>query len=338
MAAEILPGIGSAIVVSAAVSFLLTAGFVKLARSKGVYARPGVRQSHSGMTPTGAGLGIVLALCLMTWVISLTAWLDPSWSRWIMPGALLLSVIGWQDDRRPVSPMLRFVVQLAVSFGLLALLRATGLEWSWLSLLVGGIMLAWTMNMYNFMDGSDGMAGFEGVFGGTVISVYALISGQEGLAMAAAILAACCVGFLPWNFPRPRIFMGDAGSVPLGFALGGLLVLALRDSVMTLPVALLVLSVFLVDSSLTLLGRVIRGERWYTPHKLHVYQRLIAHGWPHSRVLLLYQAINIVVVVPALALAHTYPEHAWPIAVFVALMMSAGWYAASLKLRLEMRT
>ena len=130
--------------------------------------------------------------------------------------------------------------------------------------------------------------------------------------------------------------MGDSGSVPLGFALGSLLGLGVLQDLLALPVACMVLSVFLVDSTLTLFKRVINRERWYTAHRKHVYQRLIAQGWPHSRVLFVYQAINIIVVVPAIALAMMYPEHAWPIAGFLALLLTAGWYAASL--RLEVRT
>ena len=128
--------------------------------------------------------------------------------------------------------------------------------------------------------------------------------------------------------------MGDAGSVPLGFLLGGLSLLAIESSVLTLPVAILLLSVFLVDSSLTLARRVIKGERWYTPHKQHVYQRLIAQGWSHSRVLLVYQAVNLVVVVPAIVLAKEDPVHAWLVTVVEILVMSVAWHVASSRLEM----
>ena len=129
--------------------------------------------------------------------------------------------------------------------------------------------------------------------------------------------------------------MGDSGSVPLGFVLGSLLLLGVVRDALQPAVAAMVLAVFLTDSTLTLIQRVIRGERWYTAHRKHVYQRLITIGWPHSRVLLLYQAINITIVVPAIALATMYPQHAWPIAGLLALLLAAGWYVASL--RLEVR-
>ena len=130
--------------------------------------------------------------------------------------------------------------------------------------------------------------------------------------------------------------MGDAGSVPLGFALGGLIILGLMTSSLSLPVAILALSVFFVDNSLTLAKRVFRGERWYTPHSQHVYQRLIAQGWSHSRVLWVYQAVNLVVVVPAIVLVEEVPAQAWLVTIAVISVMSAGWFVASS--RLEMRS
>jgi UDP-N-acetylmuramyl pentapeptide phosphotransferase/UDP-N-acetylglucosamine-1-phosphate transferase len=325
------------VLVTAGLAYLLVGRVTQIARRRGMFALPGARQSHEGIMPTGGGLGMVLALAVVSWGLLAFQLVDYAWGAWVMPGVVALSIVGWLDDRQPVSALLRFVIQLAVSFGLLVLLRNAGMEISWPAMLAGGVVLVWVMNMYNFMDGSHGMAGFEGVFAASAIAVLALVSGHAALAVAAGVTAACCIGFLPWNFPRPKIFMGDAGSVPLGFALGCLLLLSMAQSVLTLPVAALVLSVFLVDSGLTLMRRVIRQERWYTPHKQHVYQRLIAHGWPHGRVLLLYQAINLVVVTPALVLASVYPEHAWPIAVVVVLLMSAGWGVVSRELEMRMR-
>jgi UDP-N-acetylmuramyl pentapeptide phosphotransferase/UDP-N-acetylglucosamine-1-phosphate transferase len=316
-------------------SLVLVGLLLLLSRQLGVYALPGARQSHEGVVPTGGGIGLIVAIALVTASLPGALSLPDAWAHWVIPGALLLSLIGWLDDRRPVSPLLRLLVQLAVSFGLLAFIEMKGMDWPWPVFIAGGVMLVWLMNLYNFMDGSHGMAGFQGVFISGGLAILAWSQGHLQLAVAGGITAMACAGFLPWNFPRPRIFMGDAGSVPLGFMLGALLVFGLVESVLSLPQALLLFSVFLVDASLTLFKRVIRGERWYTPHRKHVYQRLIAQGWPHSRVLLIYQAINLVVVVPALVLVNEVPAYAWLVTVLVAVAMSAGWYGASS--RLEMR-
>ncbi|NNL95599.1 MAG: hypothetical protein HKO64_08250, partial [Xanthomonadales bacterium] len=157
-------------------------------------------------------------------------------------------------------------------------------------------------------------------------------AGAVDLALAATLFAGSFAGFLPLNFPRARIFMGDSGSVPAGLCIAGLLLLGVSRGIISIPESFLVLILFLVDSGLTLLARVIRREQWYTAHKEHIYQRLIGHGWSHSRVLLLYQAINIVLVAPALMLARMYPDLAWTIAGVMFLLTSTGWYLASLRL------
>ena len=151
-------------------------------------------------------------------------------------------------------------------------------------------------------------------------------AGHRPGAMAAALLAACGLGFLPWNLGRARVFMGDTGSLALGFALGALLIFGVATGAFSLPVALMVMLVFLTDSSLTLLLRVLKGERWYTAHKQHLYQRLIAHGWTHGRVLLFYQAINLTLVVPGLVVADNYPALAWIVALASILVMGLGWF------------
>jgi len=295
---------------------------------------PGERQSHTEPMPTGGGLGIVIALVLVSILLG-RYWpgdFASGWVKLILPGITILGIVGWMDDRRHVSTLARLFVQLAVSFGLLALLGLGGNAGAWVTVVTGGLAIAWVMNFFNFMDGSHGMAGFQGSFCGLALTLVFLHADRPELALPAAVLAGGCLGFLPWNFPSPRVFMGDSGSVPLGFGIAGLMTLGWLQGALSLPVSVLLLSVFLVDSSLTLLKRVIRGERWYTAHKQHIYQRLIGHGWSHSRVLLLYQAINLLLVAPAAAVALMYPEYAWPAAGAVVLLLAAGWQTASLRI------
>jgi Fuc2NAc and GlcNAc transferase len=317
---------------AALISFLLVCLALILARRHSIVDRPGDRQSHTRPTPTGGGLGIIVALAIASLAFSHFHGMDYRWLMVIIPGALLLSVVGWLDDRQPLSNRIRLFVQLVVSIGLLAFTQIAIPPVNWWLAGVGGIAVMWVMNSYNFMDGSHGMAGFQGLFCGLTLVLLFMLGDAPDLALPALLLAGCCAGFLPVNFPRPSIFMGDAGSVPLGFLIAALMVLGMERGVLNLPLCLLVLAVFLVDSSLTLLNRVIRGEQWYTAHKQHMYQRLIAQGWPHSRVLLLYQAINLVVVAPAVMLALMYPENAWVVTGALFLLMTTGWYAASLRL------
>lgn len=296
---------------------------------------PGERQSHTKPTPTGGGLGLVATLVLTSLMLARNGLIAPPWTLVVLPGLSVLALVGWRDDFSPVSVRFRLFVQLTVSLALLALLRNSDQLENWPATLLGGVAIMWTMNFYNFMDGSHGMAGFQGLFTGLLLGFLFSIDGHLQLAIPAFLLAACCAGFLPFNFPVPRVFMGDAGSVPLGFALATLILLGLLQGALSLPEALLLLSVFLIDSSLTLFKRAIQGERWYTAHKQHVYQRLIAHGWSHSRVLLLYQAINAVVVAPVVILVRMYPEYAWHLTGMTIFLMIAGWYLASLRLGVQ---
>ncbi len=126
--------------------------------------------------------------------------------------------------------------------------------------------------------------------------------------------------------------MGDAGSVPLGFVIAALAVYGLGSGAFGPALPLLVMAVFVVDASLTLAARVIRGERWYTAHNQHVYQRLIVQGWSHSRVLIAYQAINVGLVLPATVLAVTYPQHAAEIAGLVIIALGGCWYLINRRL------
>jgi UDP-N-acetylmuramyl pentapeptide phosphotransferase/UDP-N-acetylglucosamine-1-phosphate transferase len=119
--------------------------------------------------------------------------------------------------------------------------------------------------------------------------------------------------------------MGDVGSLALGFGFAAVLVHGVSSGAFTLPVGLLVMLLFLTDATLTLLARVIRGERWYNAHRQHLYQRLIAHGWSHGRVAMLYQAINLALVLPGIGVAVHYPVLAWPVTLLLVLVFSAGW-------------
>jgi Fuc2NAc and GlcNAc transferase len=146
------------------------------------------------------------------------------------------------------------------------------------------------------------------------------------------IVAAVCAGFLPLNFPHARVFMGDVASVPLGFVFGALALYGLRTGVMDLAMAILIMAVFVVDATLTLLARAIRGERWYTAHNQHIYQRLIVQGWSHGRVLMVYQSINVLMILPAGVLAYTYPQYAIEITGLTLLVLVISWYIAFRKL------
>ena len=300
-----------------------------VARKAGIIALPGERQSHQHATPTGGGLGLIFSIVITTVCLELMISLPDYWWQNVLPGVVLLTIVGWRDDKLPVSQLLRLLVQLAVSIWLL------GFGWWDVSLTdmaflaVVIVAMVWLMNVYNFMDGSNGMAGFQGVFAGVTMAVIFQLGGEYTMALIAVVVAAACAGFLPLNFPNAKVFMGDVSSVPLGFLFASFAVYGVQTGSMSLSLSILIMSVFLVDATLTLLSRAFRGERWYTAHAQHVYQRLIAKGWSHHRVLVVYQLINVVWVLPAIVLAKIYPQYAIVMVGLVLLLLGSCWLIAN---------
>ena len=196
--------------------------------------------------------------------------------------------MSWLDDRFGLSPGTRLVVQaLCVAGGLAALPGGgavfQGLLPPWLDLIVSGIAWLWFVNLFNFMDGIDGIAGSEAVaIGGGVALLAVLEPGAVGLGagLLAATLAAASLGFLWWNWQPARLFMGDVGSVPLGYLLGWLL-LALAAAGFWAPALILPLY-FLADASWTLARRLARGAKIWQAHREHFYQRAVQAGRSHA--------------------------------------------------------
>jgi Fuc2NAc and GlcNAc transferase len=322
----LLPWIFLAMVAVAA--YFLTGMATWLARRQGMLDHPGARHSHSVATPRGGGLGIVLAFLLGAWFFPPGLPLPAAWWHCLAPGFASLALLGLLDDRFSLSVGLRLLVQLGASFYLLACLQQSDWtvdSWLWIA---ATLFLVWMTNLYNFMDGSNGMAAMQAVFAGLVIAVLLYQSGDTSVALLSASLAAACMGFLPWNVGKARVFMGDVGSISLGFLIAGLLMYGVATQAFPLAVAWMVMLVFLCDSTLTLLARVIKGERWYTPHKQHIYQRLIVKGWSHTQVMWLYQLINLLLVVPVIGVAVNYPEWAEVVAISTTFVMATAWFLA----------
>lgn len=249
--------------------------------------QPGERRSHKVPTPRGGGLGIALAWGL-AWLLA--PWLLPvpgTLAIAVLAGLLLVAGAGFIDDHRSLSAWWRLAAHLVAGALLAAALAFNGAEpWEVLFALVAVPTL---VNVWNFMDGIDGLAASQAIL---VSLALALLAGvATALALLPLVLAAACIGFLPMNFPRARIFLGDVGSGTLGYAVAvsaSLLAWADQAGAAILPVLLLPLSAFLVDATLTLARRIVRGEKWWTPHVQHSYQQLAFSFGDHRPVTLLY--------------------------------------------------
>ncbi len=260
---------------------------------------PNERSSHSEPTPRGGGLLIVLVTLAGLWLgvplLPINLPLLPLLA--FSFGALLIAMISWRDDIRPLSMGVRFgahvlgaclVIAFVGPIRVVELPLFDSLNLGWLSLPLTFLWLVGLTNAYNFMDGIDGLAGSQAVLAGLGWFVLGTLIGHPMVGLVGILLAGSSLGFLGHNWPPARIFMGDVGSAFLGFSLASLVVFgALFD--LRLPVAgILLVWPFVFDTGFTILRRLLRGENVLAAHRSHLYQRLILAGWNHRAVTLLY--------------------------------------------------
>lgn len=249
--------------------------------------QPNERSLHVTPTPRTGGVGVMAGLLVggaLVWVAGLGSL--PLGAA--LAGAGGLALVGLADDRIGLSARLRLFAQVLVAGLYLAVLGPGG---GALEVLLLGLGLVWMGNLYNFMDGSDGLAGGMALFGFSAFALAAALAGQEGLALLCSGVAAAAAGFLVFNFHPARIFMGDAGSVPLGFLAGALGLAGRESGAWPLWFPLLVFAPFILDATVTLLRRALRGERVWEAHRTHYYQRLVQMGLGHRRTALLAYAL-----------------------------------------------
>jgi UDP-N-acetylmuramyl pentapeptide phosphotransferase/UDP-N-acetylglucosamine-1-phosphate transferase len=240
---------------------------------------PNERSLHTQPTPRTGGLAMLAGAGMGMF----TAWQQ----GYAIAGTattiaiLTLALVALVDDRHNLGAGVRLLVQVTVVAVLLYFYRLPDMPVMLLP--VALLFLVWMINLYNFMDGMDGFAaGMAGIGFGT----YALLAWQTGhldLALGCAVIAAAAVGFLLLNFPPARLFMGDSGSTVLGLLAGIVILQAHVEGILPLWLGVLVFSPFIVDASITLTARVLRGERFWMPHKTHYYQRVVQLGWGHRR-------------------------------------------------------
>lgn len=308
----------SGVIAWLALHALLAVAGTWLARRYAVHRRlldePGERRSHMTATPRGGGISIVFCLLLaLAWLV-----VDEPSQRvqlaLVAAGLVMVAGIGWVDDHRPLSTWLRLGVHAVAAVLLAVAAWRAGAE-PLAVVLAFGLALVLT-NVWNFMDGIDGLATSQAALVGAALAWAGGPGPGRWLALA---LVAACLGFLPFNFPRARIFLGDVGSGAIGYTLAVVLALNMsHGSMATWAAWLLPLSVFLVDAALTLATRMVRRERWWTPHLQHVYQRLARRWDSHRRVTMAYAGLTF------LAIAFMWLVRSQP----QAIIMSAvcGWY------------
>jgi Fuc2NAc and GlcNAc transferase len=262
---------------------------------------PTDRSSHDRPVPRGAGLALATALLSGVVVAGLAGWVPASLAMALAGGGSAVAAVGWVDDRRGLSPRLRATVQfLAAVWALMWIggmpavhLGTVSFRLEWVGWIVGILGIMWGTNLYNFMDGIDGLAGGEAVTVGLSAALLLAQVGHADLAGISTLTSAAGLGFLLWNWPPAKIFLGDVGSGLLGFVFATLAIASENAGALPLAAWLVLVGTFFVDATVTVARRIARGERWFEAHRSHAYQRAVQSGLSHGTVTGVLLSLNV---------------------------------------------
>jgi UDP-N-acetylmuramyl pentapeptide phosphotransferase/UDP-N-acetylglucosamine-1-phosphate transferase len=306
----------------AVVSLVATGGVLWWLRHRQILDEPNHRSSHTSPTPRGGGLALVPVLGF-TWIVLAALGLAPLTTLPIVAAAVALAMLCWRDDRGGLPVLQRFGAQLvAIIFGLFFLRGAghifQGLLPPLLDYAVTALLWLWFVNLYNFMDGIDGITGGQtaAIGFGAALVAFASADPNSGALPLGLALGASALGFLAWNWAPAKLFLGDVGSVPLGY-LAGWLLLSMAGDGRWAPALILPLY-YLADATITLLRRAGRFERIWRAHREHFYQRAVQAGLGHGGVVLRVMGANLLLIGLAV-LALDWP---WPATILAVVVVS----------------
>jgi UDP-N-acetylmuramyl pentapeptide phosphotransferase/UDP-N-acetylglucosamine-1-phosphate transferase len=252
---------------------------------------PNHRSLHAIPVPRSGGVGIVVGVAVAAISVSPPAA--------IVFAATGLAAISWWDDNHSLGVKVRFAAQFFAAT--VVVMMGPVPEWGWVGMFGMILAIVWMTNLYNFMDGANGLAGGMAVVGFGAYAFAAQSVGGIDLALFCAALSAAAAGFLVFNFDPARVFMGDVGSIPLGFLAATLGLHGIANGSWPAWFPLLVFSPFIADATVTLVKRAVRGAKVWEAHREHCYQRLVACGWSHR--LLAIRAYSLMLLLAAVACA-----------------------------------
>ncbi|MDV2470200.1 glycosyltransferase family 4 protein [Acinetobacter chinensis] len=305
---------------------LLFTGYMRAyALKKNIIDNPNERSSHSAPTPRGGGVAVVCSYLLGLAFLTYTGQLDISVGLTLMVAGFVIALLGFLDDHGHINSMLRLAIHFLVAIGTVLSLGGfgeisvfSGVQLGFTANIIAVLFLVWLLNLYNFMDGINGIASMEAITVTISMATLYLIIKSQLNSDILWLLAACVSGFLLWNFPKAKIFMGDACSGFLGLTLGILALLALKQGTALFCAWLICLGVFIVDATFTLIRRVLSGHKMYDAHRSHTYQILSRKWKSHIPVTVSVVVVNIFWLLPIAYLTVSnyfiYPE----LGVFVA--------------------
>ncbi|MEO5902891.1 MAG: glycosyltransferase family 4 protein [Gemmatimonadaceae bacterium] len=294
--------------IAAAILSWLLASRVRLYALDRLLDIPNERSSHSAPTPRGGGLAIAFTALGGIVIASMLQWIDTNLAVALVGGGALIATVGWVDDHRSLPALTRFAVQFFCAGwamfwlgGLPALsIGSASLRLGPVGMVLGVIGIVWAINLYNFVDGIDGLAAGEAISTGVIGGLILLAMGQTGLATVSLLIAAANAGFLPLNWAPARLFMGDVGSGMLGYLFAVLAIASENSRAVPLLLWVLLLGAFVFDATVTLCRRIAHGERWYHAHHSHAYQRMVQAGRSHAQVSTTILLINLILAILAI--------------------------------------
>lgn len=276
------------------------------------------RTLHDRDVPKGGGIVFSLVFILFSGFIWYLRIIPNDLGFVICVGGLAATIFGFIDDLFNIPAKFKLLVQISLScfiifyFGHTLLLLSTSsppVDAGYLGMLVGIGVLVWLINLYNFMDGADGMAASGTVFICMVISTVLFSTNNYELGLLVAILACVCLGFLVFNWPPASIFMGDSGSVFIGYIFGVLIVYTMMHGQISIWTWITVFAYFGIDTTMTLLLRIILVKKWYGAHRSHAYQNLARVWSNHRKILYCVLCYHLLWILPLTIMSVTYEKH-----------------------------
>ncbi len=314
-------------------SYSITYLIHQYAINKNLLDIPNARSSHAIPTPRGGGLSVVIVFLISLFGLQKFDLISLSNNSLIsiIFSSVLVAGIGFWDDHQSISAQWRFsihIIAILIILGCLPQLPSISIFNLKINLVIFGfifytLVLAWLLNLYNFMDGIDGFASVEAISVSLGATLLLCIQGDNNWSLILGLLAICVAGFLVWNWPHAKIFMGDACSGFLGFILGVIALETMLDGIMNLWTWLILLALFITDSSVTLSSRILKGEKWHQAHCSHAYQcyarqlinqfeqngleKILARTYAHRQINLNLLLINFCWLLPLAAIVTFYP-------------------------------
>jgi Fuc2NAc and GlcNAc transferase len=309
-------------------SVVLTGAMFRYAVNKKLLDIPNKRSLHSVSMPRGGGMAFVVLYSLILIAFTIGTESDLKLILCLLFGGVLVSGVGFWDDHNPLPAQARLIVHVAAALFVVIMIGAPkeiivnnlSINLGWFGNIFAVLFIVWLINLYNFMDGIDGIASIEALCVTIGVTTVILLSNIDGLnynllptevkllIFLLLALALAVAGFLVWNWPPAKIFMGDVGSGYLGFIISVFVIYTHITDMVNIWVWFILLGVFLVDSSSTLVTRMITGQKWYAAHRSHAYQHLAQKWGSHKKVTMSIFAINIIWLLPLAWLAMITPD------------------------------